>query len=87
MAPTRELALQIFSVLQNLAKFMTVSMHCCVGGTAVQEDNEKLKNGVQVVVGTPGRVNDLVQRGYLDARIRFPSKASEGVSQTFFLPL
>ena len=47
---------------------MTVSMHCCVGGTAVQEDNEKLKNGVQVVVGTPGRVNDLVQRGYLDLK-------------------
>ena len=68
MAPTRELALQIFSVLENLSKCMKVAMHCCVGGTAVQEDTEKLKNGVQVVVGTPGRVNDLVQRGHLDLR-------------------
>ena len=38
MAPTRELALQIFSVLENLSKCMKVAMHCCVGGTAVQED-------------------------------------------------
>lgn len=68
MAPTRELALQIFNVLENLSKFMNVAMHCCVGGTAVQEDTEKLRNGVQVVVGTPGRVNDLIQRGYLSLR-------------------
>ena len=84
IAPTRELALQIFSVLQNLAKFMTVSMHCCVGGTAVQEDNEKLKNGVQVVVGTPGRVNDLVQRGYLDLKhCKLLDEADEMLSRGF----
>lgn len=66
MAPTRELALQIFSVLQNISKCMNVKMHCCVGGTAVQEDAEILRNGVQIVVGTPGRVNDLIQRRMLD---------------------
>ena len=66
MAPTRELALQIFSVLSNISKYMNVSMHCCVGGTALQEDMEKLRGGVQIIVGTPGRVNDLIQRGLLD---------------------
>ena len=50
MAPTRELALQIFSVLDNLSRFMKVKMHCCVGGTAVQEDMKKLQDGVQVVL-------------------------------------
>ena len=68
MAPTRELALQIFSVLDNLSRFMKVKMHCCVGGTAVQEDMKKLQDGVQVVVGTPGRVNDLIQRGLLNLK-------------------
>ena len=42
MAPTRELALQIFNVLRHLSHFMNVTMHCCVGGTALQEDMKKL---------------------------------------------
>jgi translation initiation factor 4A len=36
-----------------------------VGGTAVREDIEILKHGVQIVVGTPGRVNDMIERGAL----------------------
>jgi translation initiation factor 4A len=66
MAPTRELALQIFSVLGNLGRFMNVKMHCCVGGTAVQEDIDKLRDNMQIIVGTPGRVNDLLQRSVLN---------------------
>ena len=45
---------------------MNVTMHCCVGGTALQEDMKKLEGSIQMIVGTPGRVNDLLQRGLLN---------------------
>jgi superfamily II DNA/RNA helicase len=44
---------------------MKVKVHACVGGTAVREDLQILKEGVHVVVGTPGRVYDMIQRGAL----------------------
>lgn len=39
-------------------------MHACVGGTAVKDDIKKLKSGVHVVVGTPGRVHDMMKKKY-----------------------
>lgn len=65
LAPTRELAQQIHKVMSDLGKYMKISTHACVGGTAVREDIEILKRGVQIVVGTPGRVNDMIERGAL----------------------
>lgn len=65
LAPTRELAQQIWKVITQLSVFMGVTSHACVGGTAVREDIQKVERGVQIVVGTPGRVNDMVQRGAL----------------------
>jgi len=44
---------------------MSVRIHACVGGTAVREDIAALSSGVHVVVGTPGRVYDMIQRGVL----------------------
>jgi len=41
---------------------MNVECHACVGGTNVREDMAKLQEGVQVVVGTPGRVYDMINR-------------------------
>lgn len=65
LAPTRELAQQIWKVVGQLGIFLEVTSHACVGGTAVREDINKVEQGVQIVVGTPGRVNDMVQRGAL----------------------
>jgi translation initiation factor 4A len=62
LAPTRELAQQIVKVISSLGDFMNVSIHACVGGTAVREDIRILQDGVFVVVGTPGRVYDMIQR-------------------------
>lgn len=62
LAPTRELAQQIHKVISDLGKYMGVTTHACVGGTAVREDIERVGGGVQVVVGTPGRVNDMIER-------------------------
>lgn len=62
MAPTRELAQQIQIVMCALGDFMNVNVHACIGGTNVRDDQRKLEQGVQVVVGTPGRVNDMIKR-------------------------
>jgi len=62
LAPTRELAQQIVRVIISLGDFMNLKIHACVGGTAVREDIRTLQDGVHVVVGTPGRVYDMIQR-------------------------
>jgi len=65
LAPTRELAHQTYKVLNDLGDYMKVESHACVGGTAVREDISTLQRGVQIVVGTPGRVNDMISRNAL----------------------
>ncbi|KAL3103216.1 hypothetical protein niasHS_002402 [Heterodera schachtii] len=65
MAPTRELAQQILLVMRALGEYMGVKFHTCIGGTSVRDDQRKLEGSVQVIVGTPGRVNDMILRGAL----------------------
>lgn len=65
LAPTRELASQIASVVEALSDYVNITVHTCVGGAAVRDDIRVLKAGAHVVVGTPGRVSYLVQRGAL----------------------
>ncbi|KAJ3157374.1 translation initiation factor eIF4A [Geranomyces variabilis] len=65
LAPTRELAQQIQKVLIALGEYMNIECHACIGGTNVREDMRKLEAGVHVVVGTPGRVFDMINRGAL----------------------
>ena len=45
-----------------LGDFMNITCHACVGGTNVREDITRLREGVHVVVGTPGRVYDMINR-------------------------
>ncbi|KAL0095535.1 ATP-dependent RNA helicase eIF4A [Phycomyces blakesleeanus] len=66
LAPTRELALQIQKVVLALGDFMGIECHACIGGTNVRDDITKLQSGVHIVVGTPGRVFDMIDnRGAL----------------------
>ena len=62
LSPTRELAIQIQTVVLALGDYMNVSCHACIGGTSVGEDIRKLEAGQQVVSGTPGRVFDMIRR-------------------------
>ena len=68
LAPTRELAQQIQRVVLALGDYMKVKCHACIGGTKTRDDIQKLREGVQVVVGTPGRVFDMIKRGALSTR-------------------
>lgn len=86
MAPTRELALQIERVVTNLSKLMNIRVHACVGGTAVRQDIAVLRGGVHVVVGTPGRVNDMIERNALilnDLKLFVLDEADEMLSRGF----
>lgn len=65
LAPTRELAQQIQKVVIAIGDFMNIECHACIGGTSVREDMKALQEGPQVVVGTPGRVQDMIQRRFL----------------------
>jgi len=65
LAPTRELAQQIQKVVLSLGDHINVRCHACVGGTAVRDDIKKFEAGVHMVVGTPGRVYDMIDKRYL----------------------
>ncbi|MFY4774906.1 DEAD/DEAH box helicase [Metabacillus sp. RGM 3146] len=62
-APTRELANQIYQEALKLLKHSpaTVNARCYIGGTDKQRTIEKLKNQPQLVIGTPGRIKDLIK--------------------------
>ncbi|KAJ8139851.1 hypothetical protein OY671_006950 [Metschnikowia pulcherrima] len=64
LAPTRELALQIQNVISQIGLYLNVSVHASIGGTSMADDIEAFRSGVQIVVGTPGRVYDMIDRRY-----------------------
>jgi len=65
LAPTRELANQIHKVVLALGDYLKVKCHICIGGTSVRDDIDQLRDGQHVVVGTPGRVFDMVSKRHL----------------------
>ena len=86
LAPTRELAQQIQKVVRALGDYLKVTSHACVGGTLVRDDIRTLQNGVQIVVGTPGRVYDMINRRVLsleDVKIFILDEADEMLSRGF----
>lgn len=86
LAPTRELAQQIQKVVLALGDYMDIKVHACVGGTAVRDDIRTLQAGVHVVVGTPGRVSDMINRRALrldNIRQFFLDEADEMLSRGF----
>ena len=67
LSPTRELALQIYKVAQELAKYTTIKLQLLVGGTDTQNDIINIKNTTpHVVVGCTGRIYDIFTRDILD---------------------
>jgi len=67
VVPTRELAQQVHRVIQALGAHMNIKAHILTGGTRVDDDRRILRDGVHVVVGTPGRIFDMITRGELIA--------------------
>ena len=66
IAPTRELALQVHSELTWLFDKTAARVVSCVGGMDARREARALNAGVHIVVGTPGRLRDHLERGALD---------------------
>lgn len=72
LAPTRELAIQIHSEFGKLGKHMPVRAVPIYGGQSIKTQAEKLQRGAEIIVGTPGRVMDMIERRLIDPRsVRF----------------
>ncbi|MBU9714484.1 DEAD/DEAH box helicase [Evansella tamaricis] len=68
LTPTRELAIQVAGELQKLSKYKNAQILPIYGGQSIGHQIKALKRGVQVVVGTPGRVLDHLNRNTLQLR-------------------
>ncbi|SFW78298.1 DEAD/DEAH box helicase [Chitinophaga sancti] len=66
MVPTRELAIQIAEVFVTIAKYTKLNILGLFGGVDEGPQLEKLAKGVDVLIATPGRMFDLISRGFID---------------------
>lgn len=62
MAPTRELAVQIYAEYKAFAADMHLGVALCIGGMNIKQQVQRLKEQPHFVIGTPGRIKDLIQR-------------------------
>jgi translation initiation factor 4A len=65
LCPTRELSQQTERVARALGQYMNLRVLSATGGGHLRNDIQSLKSGAQFVVGTPGRIYDLIRRGEL----------------------
>ncbi len=66
LVPTRELAVQVADNMKLFAKYAKLRVLAVYGGESIQRQIRALKHGVHIVVGTPGRLIDLLKRGVLN---------------------
>lgn len=66
MVPTRELAIQIADVFKQIGKYTRLDILGLYGGVEQEQQVNKLKKGVDVLIATPGRMFDLVHQQHLD---------------------
>jgi ATP-dependent RNA helicase DeaD len=88
LCPTRELALQITRELTAIAKHRGTKVVAVYGGAPMGKQIEQLRDGAQIVVGTPGRVLDHLRRGTLDTQAckAFVLDESDEMLSMGFLP-
>jgi len=67
LSPTRELAVQIAKNIEEFSKYCDgVNVLAVYGGSSIEDQIRKIKKGIQIIVGTPGRTVDLINRRVLD---------------------
>lgn len=65
IVPTRELALQVRDELTKFSKGLNITSNCFIGGTNLDQDMRKARQKVDFIIGTPGRLLDLVRQNCL----------------------
>lgn len=86
LAHTRELALQIYTVMRGLSQYMDVSYNLSVGGTQIRDNIDELLRNPTIVIGTPGRVLDMINKKALNTRtlkLLIIDEADEMLSKIF----
>lgn len=68
LAPTRELAIQIDETFQAFRPYVNLKSAVIFGGVGQSGQVRKIKNGIDILIATPGRLKDLHQQGLLDLR-------------------
>lgn len=68
LAPTRELAIQIHSDAELLGRHMGFRLGLAYGGTGYQSQRETIEKGVDLLIGTPGRLIDYLKQGVFDLK-------------------
>ncbi|MFH0926577.1 MAG: DEAD/DEAH box helicase [bacterium] len=66
MVPTHELAMQVGEVFSSLARHTKVKIFALYGGVEMDSQIKKLQDGIDILVVTPGRMFDLIHRGYIE---------------------
>lgn len=86
LCPTRELAIQVSQEVEALSKHRGLSAVAVYGGAPMQRQIDQLRDGAQILVGTPGRVLDHLRRGTLDTaqvRVLILDESDEMLSMGF----
>lgn len=86
LAHTRELALQILNVIKNISSYMNLRYNLCVGGTLIRDNIDELLKNPQIIIGTPGRVLDMINKKALNTRnlkVLIIDEADEMLSKIF----
>jgi len=84
--PTRELADQVYKVIKDMSSYTEITILKVIGGTNVSMCREELRNNPQIIIGTPGRILDMIQRRDLpttDIRMLILDEADEILSYGF----
>ena len=86
LCPTRELCLQITNDMQGFAKYINLKTVAVYGGASIETQIREIKRGCQVIIGTPGRTVDLINRRVLrlqDVRFVVLDEADEMLTMGF----
>ena len=87
ISPTRELARQLYEEALNLKGYKDVNILCAYGGEDVNKQLSKLKRGIDIVIATPGRLLDHINRGSIDlSKVKYLviDEADEIINMGFF---
>lgn len=66
LSPTRELCLQITNELKSYSKYENVNVVAIYGGASISDQARQVKRGAQIIVATPGRMQDMINRNMVD---------------------
>jgi len=86
IAPIRELALQIYDVVMSIGNYIKTSVACIIGGTSIKENISTLSKKPKIIIGTPGRLYDMIYKRYLRTetiRLLVIDEADEMLSKGF----